>query len=121
MSVRISVESLSGCAWNGCPSQRGIRRDGWKEYLHSFGNILEPGVTFRDILCSRERMVYLRRQMRRNNNPECTSCEFRNACLLEFAKPNKPDDECFGAKRFVAHAIHRNGIDPRLSGHVQLY
>ncbi|MGG6262759.1 hypothetical protein ACQ259_22130, partial [Stutzerimonas stutzeri] len=24
-SVRISVESLSGCAWNGCPSQRGIR------------------------------------------------------------------------------------------------
>ena len=25
MSVRISVESLSGCAWNGCPSQRGIR------------------------------------------------------------------------------------------------
>ncbi|WP_416432320.1 MurR/RpiR family transcriptional regulator, partial [Pseudomonas paraeruginosa] len=26
MSVRISVESLSGCAWNGCPSQRGIRR-----------------------------------------------------------------------------------------------
>lgn len=27
MSVRISVESLSGCAWNGCPSQRGIRRD----------------------------------------------------------------------------------------------
>ena len=26
MSVRISVEPLSGCAWNGCPSQRGIRR-----------------------------------------------------------------------------------------------
>ncbi|MGI1189161.1 DUF4113 domain-containing protein, partial [Pseudomonas aeruginosa] len=25
VSVRISVESLSGCAWNGCPSQRGIR------------------------------------------------------------------------------------------------
>lgn len=96
-------------------------RDGWKEYLHSFGNILEPGVTFRDILCSRERLLYLRRQMRRNNNPECASCEFRNACLLEFAKPNKPDDECFGAKRFVAHAINRNAINPRLSGPVQLY
>lgn len=27
MSVRISVESLSGCAWNGCPSQRGIRTE----------------------------------------------------------------------------------------------
>ena len=27
MSVRISVESLSGCAWNGCPSQRGIRSE----------------------------------------------------------------------------------------------
>ncbi|MFZ2289409.1 MAG: GGDEF domain-containing protein [Halopseudomonas yangmingensis] len=25
ISVRISLESLSGCAWNGCPSQRGIR------------------------------------------------------------------------------------------------
>lgn len=96
-------------------------RDGWKEYLHSFGNILEPGTSFRDILCSRERLVYLRRQMRRNNNPECTACEFRNACLLEFAKPNKPDDECFGAKRFVAHAIQRNDLEPRLSGPVQLY
>ncbi len=30
MSVRISVESLSGCAWNGCPSQRGIRRS-WQK------------------------------------------------------------------------------------------
>ena len=27
MSVRVSVESLSGCAWNGCPSQRGIRSE----------------------------------------------------------------------------------------------
>ncbi|MDD1834596.1 hypothetical protein LYY27_22115, partial [Pseudomonas aeruginosa] len=27
-SVRISVESLSGCAWSGCPSQRGIRTYG---------------------------------------------------------------------------------------------
>jgi sulfatase maturation enzyme AslB (radical SAM superfamily) len=96
-------------------------RDGWKEYMHSFGNILEPETTFRDILCSRERILYMRRQSTRNNNPECRHCEFRNACLLEFAKPNKPNDECFGAKRFVAHAIARNGIEPLLSGPVTLY
>lgn len=35
MSVRISVESLSGCAWNGCPSQRGIRRPA--AWLHVAG------------------------------------------------------------------------------------
>ena len=34
-------------------------RDGWKEYMHSFGNILEPETTFRDILCSRERILSL--------------------------------------------------------------
>ncbi|MCS9400790.1 peroxide stress protein YaaA, partial [Pseudomonas aeruginosa] len=33
MSVRISVESLSGCAWNGCPSQRGIRNLASNEYF----------------------------------------------------------------------------------------
>jgi len=40
---------------------------------------------------------------------------------LEFAKPNKSDDECFGAKRFVAHAIHRNSLDPLLDGPVTLF
>ncbi len=35
MSVRISVESLSGCAWNGCPSQRGIRSAGFLNLVNS--------------------------------------------------------------------------------------
>lgn len=41
--------------------------------------------------------------------------------LAVMAMTNKPNDECFGAKRFVAHAIARNGIEPLLSGPVTLY
>jgi hypothetical protein len=41
--------------------------------------------------------------------------------LLEFAKPNKPDDECFGAKRFIEHAIKRNADEPLLDGKALLY
>ncbi len=96
-------------------------KDGYKEYMHRFGNILEPDVTFHAILTSRERRTYMRRQVLRNGNAECQGCEYKNACLLEFAKPNKVDDECFGAKRFVQHAIHRNSLDPMLDGPVTLY
>lgn len=96
-------------------------KDGYKEYMHRFGNILEPGVGFRDILCSRERLLYMRRQSTRNGNPECQTCEFKNACLLEFAKPNKTHDECFGAMRFIKHAISMNYADPMLDGPVTLY
>lgn len=96
-------------------------RDGWKEYMHSIGNILEPETTFREILCSRERFLYMRRQSSRNNNLVCRLLLEKKACLLEFAKPNKPNDECFVAKRFVAHAIARSGIEPLLSGPVTLY
>ncbi|MEE8056358.1 MAG: SPASM domain-containing protein, partial [Pseudomonadales bacterium] len=80
-------------------------KDGWKEYMYSFGNILGDGVNFEDILHSPERIKYLGRQLTRNNNPECKSCAYKNACLLEFAKPNKPDDECFGASQFVQHVL----------------
>ena len=96
-------------------------KDGWKEYLYSFGNILNAESSFRDILCSPQRLSYQRRQSTRNGNPECLHCEYKNACLLEFAKPNKPDDECFGAKRFIAHAISRNSVDPLLNDEVALY
>ncbi|MFU5275193.1 transcriptional regulator [Pseudomonas aeruginosa] len=96
-------------------------KDGYKEYMHLFGNILEANTSFHDILVSRERRLYMRRQVTRNNNPECQGCAYKNACLLEFAKPNKPNDECFGAKRFVEHAIHRNSLDPMLDGPVTLY
>lgn len=96
-------------------------KDGYKEYMHSFGNILDEGTTFHDILTSPERRKYMRRQVTRNGNPECQRCEMKNACLLEFAKPNKENDECFGAKRFIAHAIHRNSLDPKLDGPVTLF
>lgn len=96
-------------------------KDGYKEYMHVFGNILEPEATFHDILVSPERKKYMRRQVTRNGNPECQRCELKNACLLEFAKPNKESDECFGAKRFIAHAIYKNSLDPKLDGPVTLY
>jgi sulfatase maturation enzyme AslB (radical SAM superfamily) len=96
-------------------------KDGWKEYLYPFGNVLDSNSSFRDILCSPQRIAYLHRQFTRNQNPECRHCEYKNACLLEFAKPNKPNDECFGAKRFIAHAIRRNADDPLLEGNVVLY
>lgn len=35
MSVRIRLESLSGCSWNGCPSGRGIRN------LHQLERLLQ--------------------------------------------------------------------------------
>lgn len=96
-------------------------KEGYKEYMHRFGNILEPETSFHNILTSPERKQHLRRQVTRNRNPECQHCEYKNACILEFAKPNKADDECFGAKRFVSHAIHRNSLDPLLDGPVTLY
>ena len=74
-------------------------KEGWKEYMRPFGNIFES--TFREILQSRERGSYLRKQYLGNMNPECLSCERKNACVMEFWKDNKPDDECFGAKKYV--------------------
>lgn len=96
-------------------------KEGYKEYMHRFGNILDPETTFHDILVSRERRAYMRRQVMRNGNPECQGCELKNACVMEFAKPNKADDECFGAKRFAEHVIHLNSLDPMLDGPVTLY
>lgn len=47
MSVRMCVESLSGCAWNGCPSQRGIRTHGLKNRLSAdYLAIFHTGVTY---------------------------------------------------------------------------
>lgn len=60
-------------------------KDVYKEYMHKFGNILEPETSFHDILVSRERRLYMRRQMTRNKNPKCQGCDYKNACLLEFA------------------------------------
>ena len=74
--------------------------DGYKEFLRPFGNILEAD-SFSEIVNSEARTDYMLKQFLRNNNPECRKCEFKNSCLMEFAKENKGSDECFGGKRFA--------------------
>lgn len=79
--------------------------DGYLEYLLPFGNALNDN--FSTILRSPARRKYLRKQATRNMNPECLSCEHSNKCIMEFWKPNRENDECFGAKRFVDYVIYR--------------
>ena len=52
-------------------------------------------------LQSKERKSYLRKQVLRDNNPECMDCEHANKCVMEFWKKNREGDDCFGGKRYV--------------------
>lgn len=74
-------------------------RDGWKEFMREFGNIFEQD--FEEILTSPARRRYLRRQVLRNQNPECMECDHSDKCIMEFWKDNRADDDCFGASRYV--------------------
>lgn len=74
-------------------------RDGWQEFMQVFGNILEQD--FDSILTSPARRRYLRRQILRNGNAECLSCDHTDKCIMEFWKDNRPGDVCFGAKDYV--------------------
>ncbi|MFK4132060.1 radical SAM protein [Pseudomonas luteola] len=74
-------------------------RNGYLEYMRSFGNILES--SFSDILNSNERQSYLRKQLIRNMNVECLSCDNKHNCIMEFWKTNRKEDDCFGAKKYV--------------------
>ena len=74
-------------------------RNGYQEYLRVFGNALTDD--FGAILTSSERRDYLRRQIQRNGNPECLECPHAGSCVMEFWKPNKEGDDCFGGRRFV--------------------
>jgi sulfatase maturation enzyme AslB (radical SAM superfamily) len=76
-----------------------------KEYLVPFGNILQQ--SFENILRSPGRKLWLRKQAMKSGNVECQKCERANACLMEYWKKNRKDDECFGAKRFVDYVISR--------------
>ena len=76
-------------------------KDGFTEYSKVFGNILES--SFEDVLTSQSRRDYLRRQVTKNNNPECLSCEYIDNCIMEFWKDNRKKDDCFGAKRYVSY------------------
>lgn len=74
-------------------------RVGWKEFMRPFGNIVTQ--EFGDILRSPARRAYIRRQVTRNGNPECLSCEHADKCVMEFWKDNREGDDCFGGKRYV--------------------
>jgi sulfatase maturation enzyme AslB (radical SAM superfamily) len=78
-------------------------RNGYEEYMRVFGNILEE--SFEDVLSGNERLSYLAKQMTRNNNIECLTCEHSNYCVMEFWKDNKVDDDCFGGKRYLEWLI----------------
>lgn len=78
-------------------------RDGYLEYMNTFGNIFEQ--SFEEILKSKERRQYLRRQVTGNMNPECHECSHKSHCIMEFWKPNREGDECFGAKRYVEYVL----------------
>tara|TARA_B100001123_G_scaffold43299_1_gene44473 strand:+ start:3660 stop:4859 length:1200 start_codon:yes stop_codon:yes gene_type:complete len=73
--------------------------NGWQEFMRVFGNILEQD--FEQVLTSPERRRYLRRQVMRNNNPECQDCDHMDKCIMEFWKDNRAGDVCFGARDYV--------------------
>lgn len=74
-------------------------KNGWLEFMQPFGNILTQ--SFEEVLTSPARRAYLRRQYTRNMNEDCLQCELKDCCIMEFWKENRPEDDCFGAKRFV--------------------
>lgn len=74
-------------------------RAGWKEFMRPFGNIVTQ--EFGEILASPARRAYIRRQMTRNGNADCMSCEHADKCVMEFWKENREGDDCFGGKRYV--------------------
>lgn len=82
-------------------------RGGYQEFMQPFGNILTQ--TFAEVLESPERRRYLRRQVTRNGNPECLSCPRAGECVMEFWKPNREGDDCFGGRRYVEW-IHDNAL-----------
>ena len=74
-------------------------KEGYFEYMNNFGNIFEQD--FEEILNSKARRRYLRKQILKNNNIECNNCEYSNCCTMEFWKSNRDGDECFGGRNYV--------------------
>lgn len=82
-------------------------RNGYQEYMRVFGNILDSD--FKDVLSSKERKSYLRKQVMRDNNEECLDCSHSNKCVMEFWKKNRNNDDCFGGKRYIEWLVdHTN-------------
>lgn len=81
-------------------------RDGFYEEMIPFGNIITQ--SFEQILTSKSRRAYMRKQWNRFGNEECISCDKKNNCIMEFWKKNKDGDDCFGAKKYVDWLIDYN-------------
>lgn len=79
-------------------------KKGYQEYMRSFGNILTSD--FAQILNSAERKAYLRKQVLRDGNEECMECDHADKCVMEFWKKNRPDDDCFGGKKYIQWLIN---------------
>lgn len=95
-------------------------RAGWKEFMRPFGNIIIQD--FGDIVASPARRSYIRRQMTRNGNRECLSCEHADKCVMEFWKDNREGDDCFGGKRYVEWLLaNRTRIEPLLGSDTTFY
>lgn len=74
-------------------------KKGYQEFMQRFGNILKED--FEHVLKSKERKLYLKKQVLRDGNEECLNCEHSDKCVMEFWKKNKENDDCFGGKRYV--------------------
>ncbi len=82
-------------------------RDGWHEFMQPFGNILQQ--SFDEVLTSPARRAYLRRQATRNGNADCLACDHGDKCVMEFWKPNRPGDDCFGGRGYVEWVLANAG------------
>jgi radical SAM protein with 4Fe4S-binding SPASM domain len=80
------------------------------EFMKVFGNILTQ--SFEQILTSKSRRDWLRKQMTRNNNKECLECNNWHCCLMEFWKNNNKNDDCYGAKRYVDWVKEFSKLNP---------
>ncbi len=74
-------------------------RNGWQEYMNRFGNGIST--EFSEILSSPRRRKYMRRQMTRNGNSDCLSCDHSDKCVMEFWKENRQGDDCFGGRKYI--------------------
>lgn len=88
-------------------------KSGYLEFMKPFGNIFEQ--SFSEVVNSRSRKDYMRRQYTRNYNEECLSCEHSNHCIMEFWKDNREGDDCFGAKRYVEWLISKEDKEQALA------
>ncbi len=79
-------------------------KNGYQEYMRKFGNILEQD--FESILKGTERKSYLRKQVLKNNNTECLSCDHQDKCVMEFWKDNRKNDDCFGGKKYIEWVLN---------------